>query len=125
MKNTQLRNGLKILLNTTENKTAVCIFNGDMSRGGGTEHITQILANLLAEDGKYIVWVLNCSNRSGKSYYPLDSRVNFAVLADGGVLKKAVSLLRFVKKKRHKGAYKCGCDAGNFLSAGSFLSSVS
>ena len=98
MKNTQLRNGLKILLNTTENKTAVCIFNGDMSRGGGTEHITQILANLLAEDGKYIVWVLNCSNRSGKSYYPLDSRVNFAVLADGGVLKKAVSLLRFVKK---------------------------
>ena len=40
----------------------VCIFNGNMSRGGGTERITQLLADALveeklvtyAEDGMYL-----------------------------------------------------------------------
>ena len=30
----------------------VCIFNGDMSRGGGTEKITQVLANGLVKTEK-------------------------------------------------------------------------
>ena len=92
-----------------------------MSRGGGTEHITQILANLLAEDGKYIVWVLNCSNKSGKSYYSLDPRVNFAVLADGGVVKKAVSLSRFVKKNGIKVIINVDVMLGIFSLPAAFL----
>lgn len=37
----------------------ICIFNGDMSRSGGTERVTQILANGLVEKTDYNVFVLN------------------------------------------------------------------
>lgn len=78
----------------------ICIFNGDMSRGGGTEHMAQTLANILSEKEDCHVWVLNKENFSGKSYYPLDERVNFAVLPSGSVLKTILALWQFVRKNR-------------------------
>ena len=78
----------------------VCIFNGDMSRGGGTERITQLLANALAQDEKYDVWVLNCNNEKGTSYYPLDEKVKMATLPAGSVLKKIFALRKFLKSNK-------------------------
>lgn len=75
----------------------VCIFNGDMSRGGGTERITQLLANALAEDENYDVWVINCHNERGLSYYPLSEKVSMETLPNVSLLKKIKDLRKFLK----------------------------
>ncbi|MBQ4128751.1 MAG: glycosyltransferase family 4 protein [Ruminococcus sp.] len=78
----------------------VCIFNGDMSRGGGTEKITQVLANGLVKTEKYKIIVLNLSNQGSTSYYPLENKVLFRTLNETSILKKIKELARFLKKER-------------------------
>ena len=77
----------------------VCIFNGDMSRGGGTERITAILANTLV-DKNYDVLVLSCNNQSGTSYFPLDKAVQTAVLKKQSVIGKIFELRKFLSKNK-------------------------
>lgn len=77
----------------------ICIFNGDMSRGGGTERITQILANGLCEQANYEIYVLNLNNDSGKSFYPLNENIHFVVLNSAGIKKKIIELRHFLKKE--------------------------
>ena len=79
---------------------SVCIFNGDMSRGGGTERVTQLLAHSLLKAGRYEVWVLNLNNKTNSSFYPLDKNARFFTLPPGGLVKKALSLLSFVRKNK-------------------------
>ena len=78
----------------------ICIFNGNMSRGGGTERITQILANALAQEVDYEVCVLNCNNESGVSYYPLDERVQMHILPNISLLRKMLALRQFLKRNK-------------------------
>lgn len=78
----------------------ICIFNGDMSRGGGTERITQVLANSLAKHEEYSITVLNFNNESGNSYYSLDNNVNFEILKSRGLKNKILELRRFVRTNR-------------------------
>ena len=78
----------------------ICIFNGDMSRGGGTERISQVLANGLVEKTNYQVIVLNLNNDSGNSFYPLNSKVKFHTLKSSGIVKKILELRRFLQKEK-------------------------
>ena len=78
----------------------ICIFNGDMSRGGGTERISQVLANALVNTQKYNVFVLNLNNEKGISYYPLEETVHFEVLKETSILRKIKELSRFLKSNR-------------------------
>lgn len=78
----------------------ICLFNGDMSLGGGTERITQVLANALAESGDYKITVLDKVNTQGGSYYPLNDGINFATLDGKSVLGWIWSLWRFVTKNK-------------------------
>lgn len=78
----------------------ICIFNGDMSRGGGTERITQVLANYLVENKNYFISVLSLNNPSGKSYFPMDSRVQHSVLPDGNITRKIWDLAVFLKRNK-------------------------
>lgn len=75
----------------------ICIFNGDMSRGGGTERMTQVLANLLAENSDYSVTVLSLNNTEN-SFFLLDNRVILESLPNGNILQKIFSLAFFLKK---------------------------
>lgn len=75
----------------------ICILNGDMSRGGGTERMTQILANLLAESPEYHVTVLSLNNEAGKTFFPLDKRVKNSSLSAGNLIHKIRSLYTFTK----------------------------
>ena len=70
------------------NKKNICIFNGDMSRGGGTERITQILANGLINRSNYNIFVLNLNNSKNISYFPLDDQISFITLKENGIINK-------------------------------------
>lgn len=76
--------------------TKVCIFNGDMSRGGGTERITQILANALADNPKYEVYVLNLNNEKKTSFFSLNPGVHFTILRKKSILGKIIELVGFL-----------------------------
>lgn len=76
----------------------ICIFNGDMSRGGGTERITQALANCLVSE--FDVTVLNLKNSAGASYYPLDKNVHFHILKKKKLPEKILELTRFLRESR-------------------------
>lgn len=78
----------------------ICIFNGDMSRGGGTEHIAQILANALAATGNYEISILNLNNAKGTSYYPLDDRIAFHILRRKSILAKVLELAVFLQREK-------------------------
>ena len=77
----------------------VCIFNGDMSRGGGTERMTAILANVLIEKN-YDVYVLSCGNSSGTSYFPLDKNIKHVWLKKPSVIGKIFELRKFIKREK-------------------------
>ena len=78
----------------------ICLFNGDMSLGGGTERITQVLANALVANDEYRVTVLDKVNTKGGSYYPLDDRVTFATLSGTSIIRWIWSLWHFVRKNK-------------------------
>ncbi|MCQ2516603.1 MAG: glycosyltransferase family 4 protein [Saccharofermentans sp.] len=78
----------------------VCIFNGDMSRGGGTERITQILANALSDYCEFCITVLNLNNATGTSYYPLSDNVNIHILKSKTLFWKIIELASFLREKK-------------------------
>ena len=71
-----------------------------MSQGGGTERITQVLANALTQEHNYHVSVLNRENARVISFFPLEESVRLDVLPSGGVLKKILALRRYLKKEQ-------------------------
>ena len=77
----------------------ICLFNGDMSLGGGTQRITQVLANGLVEHGGCRVTVLS-KLTCDSCYYPLDKRVAFASLKGKSVPGWIASLWWFVSKNK-------------------------
>lgn len=82
------------------NQLKVCIFNGDMSRGGGTERITQMLGNELSRHPEYEVYVLNANNEQKTSYYPLEEKIHFCFLESSSLAGKIIELARFLNRKK-------------------------
>lgn len=74
---------------------SICFFTGSMSRGGGTEHMTQLVANALAENENYKVFVLSKSDLYKKPFYKLDSNVIYEIL-DNTAYKGIFSLTKDV-----------------------------
>ena len=71
----------------------ICFFTGDMGNNGGTEHMTQLLANQLSYDENYNVFVLSKSLKEGKVFFPLKENIQFYVL-DNQPFKGAISLIK-------------------------------
>lgn len=54
----------------------ICFLNGDMSRSGGTERVTSIIANELSKKIElFNVHVLSTVNESGESFFELDNSI--------------------------------------------------
>lgn len=79
----------------------ICFLEGDMSRRGGTEKMTAVLANLLADRNRVTVISLRFSGQ--KLFYELREEVEFHVLKSVsgklGILKKIKDIRRFIKEK--------------------------
>lgn len=78
----------------------ICFFEGDMSRGGGTERLTSITANKLAQNADYTIVVLSLLNEKNGLYFPLDENVNHYVLCNKPSNKFAIinKLKAFIQK---------------------------
>lgn len=68
----------------------ICFLNGDMSRSGGTERVTSIIANELSKTNKFNVHVLSTTNESNTSFFKLEENIKQdRILKDSNVnLKK-------------------------------------
>lgn len=77
----------------------VLILDGDMSRGGGTERMTQILASLLSNNACFNIHVVSL-NPCTKSYYELNEKIKFITLENGRfpILSSIWQLYRILKK---------------------------
>lgn len=79
----------------------VCILNGNMSSGGGTEKMTQILSNNLSFQDDFEVHVISMSD--GKNlFFPLEKSVYYHTLPDYkgkiGMIRKWFSFNNLIKK---------------------------
>ena len=84
----------------------VCFFEGDMSRGGGTERMTSIIANKLSETKKYKVVVISLYNSKNTSYFRLDDKVKHIALYNSpntsklSIVKSILYLRRVLKNNK-------------------------
>lgn len=58
----------------------ICFLNGNMSRAGGTERVTSMIANELVNDSAYEIHVLSVTNSTMTSFFELHSSVYQATL---------------------------------------------
>lgn len=83
----------------------ICFLNGDMSRTGGTERVTAMIANELSKNPHYEVHILSVTNELMNSFFELETTVyHDAVLRQSTVnLKKdyfkvVSGIRRYIKK---------------------------
>lgn len=86
--------------------TNICFFSGDITRGGGTEKVSTMIANALAGQGKYRILVLSLVEQSGALFFELHSDIKHYALGDRwimpgpGYLKIIPKLRRFVEEQK-------------------------
>lgn len=74
----------------------ICFFNGNMSRGGGTERATALIANALAKKSDdFKVYILSFRNQDKSSFFELDQLIIHNRLVDENGSK--ISLLRSIR----------------------------
>lgn len=81
----------------------ICFLEGDMSRRGGTERMTSIIAGVLCEKGHEIL-VVSRSLENGKVFFDFDSRVTHIVLPQAkgklGIIKHIQELRKIIKREQ-------------------------
>ena len=77
----------------------ICFLCGDLSRGGGTEKITQIIANELTKEKEVNIFLVDVSNNSGFIYYPLKKQIRVVHLEGKNIVQKTKKLSIFLKDK--------------------------
>lgn len=78
----------------------ICVFNGNMSRSGGTEKCTQVLANELCKRTDYNVIIADISNEQEKCFFDLESDIKIVHLHPKNVLYGIAELRRLIKRNR-------------------------
>lgn len=84
----------------------VCFFSGDITRSGGTERVSTMVANGLAAQGKYRILFVSLVEQQEKLFFPLNEGIEHYALgkkwiAPGpGYLKIVPKLYRFLKDQK-------------------------
>lgn len=80
----------------------ICFLEGDMSRRGGTERMTALLANKLSETNS--VWVISINLAENDVFFSLKSEVKYKILHKNfgklGILKQICEIRKFLKNNR-------------------------
>lgn len=84
----------------------VCFFSGDITRAGGTERTSIMLANALAAQGKYRILFLSLVEQAKQPFFELDGEIPHFALGDKwivpglGYLKVIPKVRRFLKEQQ-------------------------
>ena len=80
----------------------ILFLEGDMSRRGGTERMTALLANAFCE--KDYVWIISRKLADNMVFFYLDNRVQHTVLSDTkekcGIISQIIKIRRFIQKNK-------------------------
>lgn len=83
----------------------VCFFSGDITRGGGTERVSTMIANALAKQGNYQILFLSLVELAKEPFFSLEDGIERYVLGDRWMkpgpqyLKLIPILRRFLKQQ--------------------------
>lgn len=84
----------------------VCFFAGDITRSGGTERVSTMIANALAAQGKYRILFLSLTEQQDTLFFPLCEEIRHFALGDKwippgpGYLNVIPKLRRFLKEQQ-------------------------
>lgn len=88
-------------------KKNICFLNGDMSRSGGTERVTAMIASELSKYSEYKIHILSITNESNKSFFAVSSDVTLnRILKKSDVdfkrnyLKVVQGIRRYIKQHK-------------------------
>ncbi|MCH5342961.1 MAG: glycosyltransferase family 4 protein [Acetatifactor sp.] len=82
----------------------ICFFSGDITRNGGTERVSAIIANALARQGNYQILFLSLVEQAREPFFSLEDGIERHVLGDRwispgpGYLRVIPRLRRFLKQ---------------------------
>lgn len=91
-----------------QKKINICFYSGDITRSGGTERVSSIIANQLVKNKKWNICFLSLWEKQEETFFPLDASIKRYTLYDGPV-SGAKHLLGFIKRTR-KFVKKLGID---------------
>lgn len=83
----------------------ICFFSGDITRNGGTERVSAMIANALAKQGTYKILFLSLTEQASKPFFPLHKKIRHYALGKKwlspgpGYLKIIPRLRRFLKQQ--------------------------
>lgn len=82
----------------------ICFFSGDITRSGGTERVSTVIANQLVKDEKLNICFLSLWENNEKLFFKLDKKIKRHTLFDGNVSGKKIltyisKIRKFVKKE--------------------------
>lgn len=84
----------------------ICFFSGDITRGGGTERVSTMIANALAKEGKYKILFLSLVEQQEEPFFELNKDIRRYALGNKwmnpglGYLKMIPRLRRFLKEHK-------------------------
>ncbi len=84
----------------------ICFFSGDITRCGGTERVSTMIANGLMAQGKYRILFVSLVEQQDKLFFPLDEGIEHYALGEKwiapgpGYLKIVPKLYRFLKDQK-------------------------
>lgn len=84
----------------------VCFFSGDITRSGGTERVSTMIANALAAQQKYRILFLSLTEQGDTLFYPLNDGIEHYALGNKwispgpGYLKVIPKLRRFLQDQQ-------------------------
>ncbi len=78
----------------------ICFFSGDITRSGGTEKVSTIIANELATQGKYDICFLSLCEQKDTMFYPLHKNISRYKLGEKWI-QPGPAYLPLVPKLRH------------------------
>lgn len=81
----------------------ICFFSGDITRSGGTERVASMIANELAQEGRYEILFLSLTEQAETPFFKLHPNIEHYALGDHwinpgpGYLRILPKLRRFIK----------------------------
>lgn len=101
-----MQNGIKhFIYKKGRTMKKICFFSGDITRNGGTERVSAMIANALAEQGTYAILFLSLTEQAKKPFFPLHKNIRHYALGKKwinpgpGYLKVIPRLRRFLKQQ--------------------------